>query len=422
MFSKIIHMFYIAAVIAEYPSGFYNRLTENAPNVGTFHGTCTCPDGSEYTVGDNVNQCASLACYGGVAGQCYKSNVDPALPQGLMVECNVTAPSPPPSPPPPSPPPPSPPPYPPSSPSPLAPGHDYVEMFTSDITTSFNITDPVDPSPEPEDNYTETRRLSETTSMSPTVFEYAMYTAFDVIYNIPRFHPDCGLIESDSNKCIQVMHNEGNTSAEVKVYVSPNMNPGFSSIAAELAMEDATEPFEAIIDIFNRIIIGQYEGTAFVDLINISSAVVLYSALTSFNDTVFIDDYNTTEFNCNCSCTKDVYVNDYDLNSTDGCDLWIEFLNPVSSTIVNMPAKDDDDDDLTTGDIVGIVIASGIGFFIICMIAFAAWPKNARICVRRDPDVISTTPTPGLETVSPPTERELAVAEQSTIELAVTEP
>ena len=399
MFSKIIHMFCIATVIAEYPSGFYNFLTENAPNVGTFHGTCTCPDGSEYIVGDNVNQCASLACYGGVTGQCYKSNIDSALPQRLMVECNVTAPSPPPSPPPPSPPPPSPPPSPPTSPSPLAPGHDYVEMFTSDITTSFAIMNTVDSGSDT--GSMEDRRLAETTFITPTVFEYAMYTAFDVIYNIPRVHPDCGMFESDSNKCIHVMYDDNATYAAIKVYVSPNMNPSFSSIAAELAPTSATEPFEAIIDIFNKLITGMYDGDAFVNVTNITSPSFLSNRLRLFNADTFLTDCNLTVNN--------------------GCDLWIEFVNPVSSTIVNKPAKDDDDDDLTTGDIVGISIASGIGLFIICMIAFVTWPKNVRICVRRDPEVISTTPTPGLEIVSPPTEREIAIVEQSTNELT-TEP
>ncbi len=411
MFIKFIHMFCIAAVIAEYPSGFYNRLTENAPNVGTFHGTCTCPDGSEYTVGDNVNQCASLACYGGVAGQCYKSNVDPALPQGLMVECNVTAPSPPPSPPPPSPPPPA---SPPSLPLPLAPGYDYVEMFTSDINTSFTLITPIDPGPVDDigsgadvgsgadTGSLEDRRLAETTTMSPIVFEYALYTAFYVIYNIPKFHPDCGMIETNSNKCIRVMYNEGNTHAAVKVYVSPNMNPGFSSIAAELELEGATKPFEAIIDIFNKLITGLYDGEAFANVTDVTSPSVLSNRLRPFN--------------------ADTFLNDYNLTVTNGSNIWIEFINPVSSTIVNAPTKDDDDDDFTTGDIVGIAIASAIGLFIICMIVFVAWQINAHLRVRRDPEVISTTPTPGLETVSPPTEREFAVTEQSNTEFAVTEP
>ena len=414
MFNKFIHMFSVATVIAEYPSGFYNRLTENAPNVGTFHGLCTCPDGNEYTVGDNLNQCASLACYGGVAGQCYKSNVDSALPQSLMVECNVTAPSPPPSPPPPSPPPPSSPPYPPSSPSPLAPGHDYVEMFTSNITTSFTLTTPNNEEPVddigsgtdigsgPDTGLLEERRLAETTTMSPTVFEYALYTAFDVIYSIPKVHPDCGMIEADSNKCIQVTYNEGDTHAAVKVYVSPNMNPGFSSIATQLAMEDATKPFEAIIDIFNKLITGLYDGEAFVNVTDVITPSALSNRLRLFN--------------------TDTFLNDYNLTITNGYDISIEFLNPVSSTIVNAPAKDDDDDDLTTGDIVGIAIASAIGLFIICLIAFVAWPKNVRICVRRDPEAITTTPSPGLDTVSPPMEREIVVTEQSNTELAVTEP
>jgi hypothetical protein len=34
-------------------------------SVGLFTGTCQCPDGQTYLVGDNKNFCQSLACYGG---------------------------------------------------------------------------------------------------------------------------------------------------------------------------------------------------------------------------------------------------------------------------------------------------------------------------------------------------------------------
>ena len=40
--------------------------------VGGWGGTCTCPDGSTYDVGDNGNACGSLACVGGKAGACQK--------------------------------------------------------------------------------------------------------------------------------------------------------------------------------------------------------------------------------------------------------------------------------------------------------------------------------------------------------------
>lgn len=37
-------------------------------SVGECGGNCTCPSGTAYEVGDNVNNCGSLACFGGVAG------------------------------------------------------------------------------------------------------------------------------------------------------------------------------------------------------------------------------------------------------------------------------------------------------------------------------------------------------------------
>ena len=38
--------------------------------MGVWGGTCTCPNGEQYLVGDNVNYCGSLACYGGASGEC----------------------------------------------------------------------------------------------------------------------------------------------------------------------------------------------------------------------------------------------------------------------------------------------------------------------------------------------------------------
>ena len=48
------------------PPGCYNTVQEFAPGVGGHGGTCTCPDGSVYQVGDNYDNCGSLACEGGV--------------------------------------------------------------------------------------------------------------------------------------------------------------------------------------------------------------------------------------------------------------------------------------------------------------------------------------------------------------------
>ncbi|AEO98019.1 hypothetical protein EPVG_00413 [Emiliania huxleyi virus 201] len=414
MLSKFIHMFCIGVSIAGYPAGYYNRLTPNAPNVGTFHGTCTCPDGSVYIVGDNVNQCGSLACYGGVSGTCHKSNVAVDHIQGLMVECNVVAPSPPPSPPPSSPPSPSPP------PSPLSPGYDYVEMFTSDISTSFIIAEPdlIDPGSGSAIGSDEGRRLLETAAISPLVFEYAIYTAFRIMYNVPRFHPDCGLIESTSNKCIDIMYDEDTTNSTVKVYISPNMNSGDTSITDALSTESGADPIEAIVDIFNKIIIGEDVGSSFFEVSTIDVPAYLYAAF------IATDDNNTLIYNIS------TFTNRYNTepDDLDDPDVTITFINPTSTQIVNKPADDDDDDDddgLSDGDVAGIIIAAIIGLMFILIIAFVAWPKNSRVCVRRDPEVISTTPTPGLETVSPPTEREIAVATQPSAEvteITMTEP
>jgi hypothetical protein len=51
-----------------------NEREENAPGVGGWGGTCTCPDGSVYQVGDENNNCGSIACFGGVAGSCRRNN------------------------------------------------------------------------------------------------------------------------------------------------------------------------------------------------------------------------------------------------------------------------------------------------------------------------------------------------------------
>lgn len=46
-----------------------NLFEENA-GTGGHGGSCTCPDGQVYQVGDNGNSCGSLACFGGVSGPC----------------------------------------------------------------------------------------------------------------------------------------------------------------------------------------------------------------------------------------------------------------------------------------------------------------------------------------------------------------
>ena len=49
-----------------------DKVEENAEGVGGWGGSCTCPDGSVYMVGDHIDYCQSLACYGGTAGVCNK--------------------------------------------------------------------------------------------------------------------------------------------------------------------------------------------------------------------------------------------------------------------------------------------------------------------------------------------------------------
>ena len=106
-----------------------NYVTDGAADSGVWGGTCTCPNGDVYLVGDNSDYCRSLACGGGVAGACVKEfNVFAAFrkvecaPEGEAMEYRALS-----SPSPPAlhlPPPLAPlplPPRPPPSPSPLPP-------------------------------------------------------------------------------------------------------------------------------------------------------------------------------------------------------------------------------------------------------------------------------------------------------------
>ena len=45
-------------------------------NGGLWGGSCTCPDGSVYLVGDSADYCGSLACVGGASGTCNKWESD----------------------------------------------------------------------------------------------------------------------------------------------------------------------------------------------------------------------------------------------------------------------------------------------------------------------------------------------------------
>jgi len=54
------------------PTHADNVVEEKARGVGGWGGSCTCPDGSVYQVGDNYDYCDSLACNGGISGACNK--------------------------------------------------------------------------------------------------------------------------------------------------------------------------------------------------------------------------------------------------------------------------------------------------------------------------------------------------------------
>mgnify|MGYP007078110217 CR=1 FL=1 len=45
----------------------------SAEGGGIWGGSCTCPDGKIYQVGDEANFCKSLTCIGGIAGKCNKA-------------------------------------------------------------------------------------------------------------------------------------------------------------------------------------------------------------------------------------------------------------------------------------------------------------------------------------------------------------
>lgn len=62
-----------------------NNWYRKDPAVGGWGGTCTCPDGSVYAVGDAHDSCASLACDGGVSSSCEK--VFSPDRQGMRVTC-----------------------------------------------------------------------------------------------------------------------------------------------------------------------------------------------------------------------------------------------------------------------------------------------------------------------------------------------
>jgi len=57
-------------------------------DVGTYGGTYTCPNGTPYYVGDNNDNCKSLAGTGGTAGECFKKA---GIWSNKKVKCNIDA-------------------------------------------------------------------------------------------------------------------------------------------------------------------------------------------------------------------------------------------------------------------------------------------------------------------------------------------
>lgn len=71
------------------------KMYEKVSGVGSWGGWCTCPDGQQYQVGDKHDACAngpsSLACDGGVAGDCERGEVSER--EGMRVICAAAPPA-----------------------------------------------------------------------------------------------------------------------------------------------------------------------------------------------------------------------------------------------------------------------------------------------------------------------------------------
>ena len=62
-----------------------NKVEEKVAGVGGYGGSCKCPDGQTYQVGDNNDHCGSMACYGGEKGACESKHVNSRA--GRKVTC-----------------------------------------------------------------------------------------------------------------------------------------------------------------------------------------------------------------------------------------------------------------------------------------------------------------------------------------------
>jgi len=68
-----------------------NEVDEKA--AGIWGGTCTCPDGLSYAVGDNKDFCQTLACGGGASGACHKDDKGPWAVTRQKVRCATAPPT-----------------------------------------------------------------------------------------------------------------------------------------------------------------------------------------------------------------------------------------------------------------------------------------------------------------------------------------
>lgn len=63
------------------------NMYTRADGVGEWGGECTCPNGQTYEVGDNIDGCGSLACYGGVVSKaCSRGGIKDTS-AGFQVHC-----------------------------------------------------------------------------------------------------------------------------------------------------------------------------------------------------------------------------------------------------------------------------------------------------------------------------------------------
>jgi len=77
---------------------YYKAEDFGEAKVGAWGGSCRCPNGEVYQVGDNFDGCESLACVGGEEGEC--EDVDREERRGMKVRCDTPPPPPPSTPPP----------------------------------------------------------------------------------------------------------------------------------------------------------------------------------------------------------------------------------------------------------------------------------------------------------------------------------